>query len=50
MMDIAIPDDSNTKKKETEKLSKYKDRDRGQQDVEIEDKICGSYNWRTRNN
>jgi hypothetical protein len=27
-MDIAILDDSNTNKKETEKLSKYKDRSR----------------------
>jgi hypothetical protein len=40
-MDIAIPDDSNTNKKETEKLSKYKERDWGQQDVESEDKkLC----------
>jgi len=49
-MDIAILDDSNTNKKETETLSKYKDRDWGQQDVESVDKKCASYNWSIRNN
>jgi len=49
-MDIAIPDDSNIYTKETEKLSKYKDRDCGQHNVESEDKNCASYIWSTRNN
>jgi hypothetical protein len=52
LINIAITDDSNLNtKKKTEKLSKYKDLgDRGQQDVESEDKICASNNWSIRNN
>jgi hypothetical protein len=50
LMGIAIPDDSNIYTKETEKLSKYKDKDWGQHNVESEDKNCASYIWSTRNN
>jgi len=51
MVDIAISDDSNLNTKESEKLSEVqRPGDRGQQDVESEDKNCASYNCSIRNN
>jgi hypothetical protein len=51
MIDIAMPDDSNVNTKETEKLTTYKHlEDRGEQNVESEDKNGASYNWSIRNN
>jgi len=50
LMDVAIPDDSNINIKETEKLSKYKDRQVEVSRMCSEQKNCASYNWSIRNN
>jgi len=49
---MALPDDLNVNTKETEKTKQVQrpgDRDRGQQDVESEDKNCAGCNWSIRN-
>jgi len=50
LIDVVIPVDSNVNTKETEKNKQVqRPGDRRQQDAEIEDKNCASYNWSIRN-
>jgi hypothetical protein len=44
------PLDSNANAKETENWEVQRPRERGQQDVETQDKNFASYIWNTRNN
>jgi hypothetical protein len=50
LIDIGKPDDSNTNKKESAKLSNYKDLEMEISRLESEDKNCASYTWSIRNN
>jgi len=51
LIDIAMPDDSNVNMKKNWKTKRIqKPGDRGQQDVESEDKNCASYYWSIMNN